>query len=278
MSKPVLLAVVSDVHCGSTLAAAPPEGVKLDDGGKYLPSRVQSWIWDNWCDYWAQIGALAKKTKADLYVVLNGDSFEGGPHHGTTQIVSANPEVQGYLADRIFGVPRKLNPQHLFIVRGTESHVGPSGATEEAFARSIRAEKDRESERWSWWHLRLELNGVRLDFQHHPSTYGNLPWTRPQAAQRMAFRIWSEHKLREFPAPHYAFRSHRHVFSDSGDAYPVRAVITPAWQAKTAYAHKVAADSIADIGGLAVLIHPDGSHELKRFLYPPSLPQPWSAA
>lgn len=276
MDKAVVLAVVSDVHCGSTLAACPPEGVKLDDGGKYLPSKLQSWIWGNWCDYWNAIGAFTKQHEADLYIVLNGDSFEGGPHHGTTQIVSANPEVQAYLADRIFGVPRALNPKHLFIVRGTESHVGPSGSTEEAFARSIRAEKDAESERWSWWHLRVTVYGVRCDFQHHPSTSGNLPWTRPQAAQRLAFRIWSEHKLRDFEAPHYAFRSHRHVFSDSGDAYPVRAIITPAWQAKTAFAHKVAADSIADIGGLAVIIQPDGSHQLKRFLYPPSLPKAWS--
>ena len=266
------------MHCGSTLAAAPPEGVKLDDGGKYLPSKVQAWIWENWCDYWSQIGALAKKVKADLYVALNGDSFEGGAHHGTTQIVSAHPEPQAYLAHRIFGVPRDLKPKHLFIVRGTESHVGPSGATEEAFARSVRAEKDQESGRWSFWHLRLAIHGVRFDLQHHPSTSGNLPWTRPQAAQRLAFRIWSEHKLRELDAPHYAFRSHRHVFSDSGDAYPVRAIITPAWQAKTSFAHKVAADSIADIGGCAVLVEPSGQHEFKKFLYPPSLPQTWSAA
>lgn len=268
---------MSDVHCGSTLAACPPEGVKLDDGGKYLPSKLQAWIWDNWCDYWASIDALRKKEKADLWVVLNGDSFEGGPHHGTTQIVSANPEVQGYLASRVFGVPRDLKPAHLFIVRGTEAHVGPSGSTEEAFARSIRAEKDRESDRWSWWHLRLSAHGVRFDFQHHPSTSGNLPWTRPQAAQRLAFRIWSEHKLRDFDAPHYAFRSHRHVFADSGDAYPVRAIITPAWQAKTSFAHKVAADSIADMGGLACLVHPDGQHELKRYFYAPALPALWTA-
>lgn len=276
MTRPVVLAVVSDVHCGSTLAAAPPEGVRLDEGGRYVPSLVQNWIWNNWTDYWRKIKALVAKERAELWVVLNGDSFEGA-HHGTTQIVSANPEVQGYLADRIFGVPRALKPAHLFIVRGTEAHVGPSGASEEAFARSVKAEQDAESGRWSWWHLRFAIHGVRFDFQHHPSTSGNLPWTRPQAAQRLAFRIWSEHKLHDFEAPHYAFRSHRHVFADSGDAYPVRALITPAWQAKTAFAHKVAADSIADVGGLAVTVQPNGAHELKKYLYPPNLPQQWNA-
>ena len=134
-----------------------------------------------------------------------------------------------------------------------------------------------DGDRWSFWHLRLNVFGTRFDFQHHPSTSGNLPWTRPQAAQRLAFRIWSEHKLREYDAPHYAFRSHRHVFSDSGDAYPVRAIITPAWQVKTAFAHKVAADSISDIGGLAVMVRPDGTHELKKFLTTPDLPTAWRA-
>lgn len=268
------MAIVSDVHCGSTLACCPPEGVKLDDGGKYLPSKVQSWLWERWEAYWSQIAALAKAEKGDLWVILNGDSFEG-EHHGTTQVVSANPEVQAYLADRIFGVPRKLKPKHLFILRGTEAHVGPSGSSEEGFARGVRAEKDREGDRWSWWHLRLNIYGRRLDFQHHPSMMGNLPWTRPQATQRLAFRIWSEHQLRGFAAPTYAFRSHRHVFSDSGDAYPVRAVITPAWQMKTAFAHRVAADSIADIGGLAVVIRPNGEHEMKKYLYTPALPSEW---
>lgn len=276
--RTVVLAIVSDVHCGSTLAACPPEGCRLDDGGKYLPSKVQLWLWEKWEAYWQQIHALRTQHDADLWCVYNGDSFEGGPHHGTTQIVSANPEVQSYLSGRIFGVPAALKPQHTFIIRGTESHVGPSGSTEEAFARSIKAERDPESERWSWWHLRLFIHSARFDFQHHPSTSGNLPWTRPQAAQRLAFRIWSEHSLRAIPHPHFAFRSHRHVYADSVDAYPTRAVITPAWQAKTSFAHKVAADSIADVGGIAVIITPDGGTEFKKFLYEPTLPNLWSAA
>ena len=254
---------------------APPEGVKLDDGGTYLPSRVQRWLWERWEAYWQSIQALTRTERGALWVVLNGDSFEGGPHHGTTQIVSANPEVQAYLADRIFGVPRKIKPQHLFILRGTETHVGPSGSTEEAFARSVKAEKDRDADRWSFWHLRLNVYGRRLDFQHHPSMSGNLPWTRPQATQRLAFRIWTEHKLRGLEAPDYAFRSHRHVFSDSGDAYPVRAVITPGWQAKTAFVHRVQADSIADFGGLAVVVRPNGEHEMRKYLYEPALPTEW---
>lgn len=273
-TKPVVVACVSDIHCGSTLAACPPEGVVLDDGQTYLPSKAQMWLWEHWCDYWGEIYGVARDAGADVWAIYNGDLFEGS-HHGTTQIVSAHPEPQAYVAGRVFGVPHAFHPRHTFVVRGTEAHVGPSGSTEEAFAASIKAEKNQESGRWSWWHLKLDIYGIRMDFQHHPSTRGSLPWTRPQAAQRLAFRIWSEHRLRELPHPHLAFRSHLHVHSDSYDAYPTRAIITPAWQLKTAHAHKVASDSIADVGGVLVLVEPDGKYAVRNVLFPPAEVQPW---
>ncbi len=269
--KPVVLAVVSDIHCNSALAAVPPEGVILDDGGTYKPSAAQSWIWDCWNDYWSLVEKTRKKLKARLWCVYNGDLFEGLAHHGTTQIVSAHPEPSAYLADRIFGVPRKLQPEKQFIVRGTEAHVGPSGATEEAFGRSIKAQPSPDG-RWSWWHLRLNINGVAIDCQHHPSTRGGVPWTAPQAAQRMAFRIWSEHQLKGERPPDLVFRSHTHVWRDSWNAYPTRAIVTPPWQLKTAHAYKVAADSLADIGGIVVALPGEG-YEIGTQLYKVALPQ-----
>lgn len=273
--KPIVLAVVSDVHCGSTVAAVPPEGVLLDDGGKYLPSKASLWLWENWCAYWDVVKAHVTEVGGELWNVFNGDLVEGD-HHGTTQIVSKNPEPQNYLTHRVFGVAQALQPKHTFIVRGTEAHVGPAGATEEAFARSLKAEANPETRKWSWWHLRLTPHGCLMDFQHHPTARGSLPWTGPQMAQRMAFRIWTEHKLRDLPAPKLAIRSHLHVTRDSGDAYPTRAIITPAWQLKTAHAHKVASDSIADVGGLIVTVMPDSTYTVRTILYTPELPAPWS--
>lgn len=267
-----MLAVVSDIHCNSEVAAVPPEGVTLDGGATYKPSKAQSWIWDNWCDYWSKVEKLVKRERARLWCVYNGDLFEGLAHHGTTQIVSSHPEPSAYLADRIFGVPRKLKPEKQFIVRGTEAHVGPSGATEEAFGRSIKADPNPDG-RWSWWHLRLEINGLLVDCQHHPSTRGGVPWTAPQAVQRMAFRIWSEHNLKGHRHPDLVFRSHTHVHQDSFEAYPTRAIVTPPWQLKTAHGYKVAADSISDIGGLAAVIQLDGTYEIVKHLYRVALPK-----
>jgi len=276
LTRPALLVVTSDIHVGSTIGPCPPEGVRLDDEGKYLPSRAQRWIWDNWVDFWDTVAALRKKEKADLYCVFNGDLFEGS-HHGTTQIVSNNPEPAAYLAGRVFGVPRDLKPTRLFIVRGTEAHVGPSGATEEAFARTINAEQNPETKTWSWWHLQLELHGTLFDFQHH-GRMGQRPWTRQNVVSNLAAQIFYERARRGLRHPDIAFRSHFHQFQDTHDAHPVRVIQLPAWQLKTSHAHKVAADSLADIGGVTVLVNPNGQLEVIAKLYQPELPPVWRPA
>lgn len=251
----------------------PPEGVILDDGGRYTPSDPQVWLWQCWVEYWERIRELRAKHKARLWVVYNGDLFEGA-HHGTVQVVSTHPEPQAYLADRVFGVPKALKPEHTFIVRGTEAHVGPSGATEEAFARSIGAEPNEALQRWSWWHLRLEAHGVLIDCQHH-GRRGMRPWTEANAVQLLAAEIFFEHARRGWKHPDIAIRSHFHKFADSYRSQPVRVIQTPAWQLKTAYAHRVAAESIADVGGIAILVRPDNDYDVHPILFSPEPPEVW---
>lgn len=270
--RPMIVAVPSDIHCGSTLAACPEDGVRLDDGGMYYGGKHQVWIWNCLKEYWAAVGAAKKELKADLTAVYNGDLFDGPAHHGTSQCISAHPEPQMHLAKAVFGVCQALEPTRTFIVRGTEAHVGPAGATEEAFASIIGAQKNRETHRYSWWHLRFAAHGIRFDFQHHPTMRGSLPWTAPGMIARLAFRIWTEHKEKNLEHPHLAFRSHTHVHRDSYDSHQTRAIITPAFQLKTSYGHKVAADSIADIGGVFVIVYPDGTYEVRKKLFTPDLP------
>lgn len=269
--RPVVFAIVSDVHCGSTLAPAPPEGVRLDDGGRYSPSKVQLWLWDRWESYWGEVGEIQTRLKADLQVGLNGDLFDGPTHHRTTQVISSHPEPQQYLAQRVFGVPQALKPSKVYIVRGTEVHVGPSGATEEAFANQIGAEQNEETGRWSWWHLRLAIHGVRFDLQHH-GRMGQRPWTKLNVVSNLAAQIFYEHAARGELHPHLAIRSHYHTHADTHDAHPTRVIATPAWQLKTAYAHRVVPEALSDVGGVIVTVYPDGQYEVKTKLYRAALP------
>jgi hypothetical protein len=273
MPKPTVVATVSDVHAGSTVAPCPPQGVRLDDGGQYMPSKPQRWLWDNWCDFFDKADACRREVKGNLVVVINGDATEGH-HHGTTQVISNNPDAQSYVAHQIFDVIRKLKPKAIYMVRGTEAHVGPAGADEEKLARWMRCVEDEETGNASRWHLRLMVHGLLLDFQHHPGAGGGkLPWTRSSLAVRLAAQIFYEHAEIRHRPPDIAYRSHVHVSGDSHDAKPTRVIITPAFQLKTSFGHKVASEKLADIGGVLTVIQPDGMYEIERVLYRPSLPQ-----
>jgi hypothetical protein len=39
------LLLVANLHINSTTGLCPPDGIELDDGGRYLPSKPQRWLW-----------------------------------------------------------------------------------------------------------------------------------------------------------------------------------------------------------------------------------------
>ncbi len=255
------------------MALCPNERIRLDDGGHYEPSRLQQWLWSCWLDFWGWIAPQI--ADHEFWLVVNGDLGDGD-HHGTGQIVSRNPEVQSYIVHRSLQEPLQLQPAHKFVVRGTEAHAGASASSEEAYARSLGAEQDPDTHTWSWWHLRIQPHGVLMDIQHHGRA-GQRPWTEASIATYLAAQIWMEHARRNLPHPRLAIRSHTHRHADSYEAHPTRVIVTPSWQAKTAFVHKVAAESIADVGGILVLVQPDGTYEVRKKLYSPELPTPWTA-
>lgn len=270
----VVIAVVSDLHTGSTVGLCPPGPIELDDGGSYQPSTAQQWLWQCWRDYWAEVERVRDRLKAPLFTVLNGDAFDGD-HHGTSQIISRNPMIQAQVASEVMDVPKAVGWDKLFVVRGTESHVGGSGSTEEGLARALGATGDPDTGNASWWHLRMDVQDVRLDFAHHGRT-GYRPWTRHNATLLLAAQIFYEHAANGERHPDLAIRSHFHRHSDSHDAHPVRVLQTPAWQLKTAYVHKVAPESIADVGGLIITIE-DGHVDVRKIIHRPKRGAVWTA-
>jgi hypothetical protein len=274
-----VLAVVSDLHCGSTVALCPDE-IALDDGGSYRASLAQRWLWQSWRDYWDRVEVVrASHPGAHLYQVFNGDAVDGA-HHGTTQILSGNPVAQAAVLNAAMRVPLSLSPERMFFIRGTEAHVGASGNAEERIADGLRRDKrpvegDPETGTASWWHLRAEIEGVRLDIAHHGRT-GQREHTRASAAVLHAHDVFLSHVKRKERAPDLCLRAHYHRFNDSYDACPTRVVTTGAWQLKTSYVHKVAADTMADIGGVIVVIE-DGSYTVEKVQFTASRGHVWHA-
>lgn len=270
-----LLVVTSDHHCGSTVALCPPV-VELDDGGEYRASRAQQWLWQCWGDFWEKVEQIRDEVGAESVIhALNGDVTEGD-HHGTSQIISRHSGIEQAVAREAMKVPAAVGIDHWFVVRGTESHVGKSGKSEEALAAYLGAEGDPEAQTHSWWHLRMERQGVRLDFAHH-GRMGQRPWTKPNVVANLAAEIFYEHAKRGFPHPHLSFRSHLHQFLDTYHVHPVRVIQTPSWQLKTAYVHKVAAESLADVGGVVVVLK-DGRADVRPILFTPNRGAVWTGS
>lgn len=273
-----LIAVVSDIHAGSTVALCPPS-IDLDDGGSYQPSKAQKWLWQNWLAFWSRVEKVRDKEQAKLYQVFNGDMTDGN-HHGTTQILSGNSSVQAHVVNKCMDVPLDLRPDKMWVIRGTEAHVGKSAEGEEKIADGLRKNKnpivkDLDTGRSSHWHAKMEIDGVRLDFAHH-GRMGQRPWTEQNIVNLLAFQIWVEHHRREEPPPHLAVRSHLHRFADTAGAHGTRVIQTPAWQLHTAFTHKVVTESMADVGGVIILIR-DGVLSVEPVIFKPKSPTVWRA-
>ena len=264
-SKRYVVAQVSDVHAGGATALCP-DSVPLDDGGFYVPSKLQRWLFQGWEFYWNRVATVVDDLNAELIVLFNGDLVDGQVKH-TPQVVNANPNAQAQIVNACIAIPLALKPRHIVIVRGTEAHVGQQGSAEERIADGLRRDKrpvviDPDTNTSSWWHWRAEVEGVRLDATHHGRT-GLREHTRGSQAVLHAHDVLLAHVKDGHPHPHLCFRSHHHKFNDSGESCPTRVITSGAWQYPTSYVKKVAADSLTDIGGWIVPIQ-DGAYDLEK--------------
>jgi hypothetical protein len=255
--------------------------VPLDDGGEYRASKAQRWLFGNWEMFWTKEVAKARDAEdAELYAIFNGDLVEGA-HHGTTQILSENPNAQAAVVNAAMALPLSLKPDRLVFTRGTEAHVGKSACAEERIADGLRRDKrpvivEPETNTASWWHWRAEIQGVRIDVTHHGRS-GLREHTRAGGIALYAHDILLSHVKAGHPYPHLCLRGHHHKTDDSYDACPVRVHRTGAWQLQTAHVKKIAADSIADVTGAIITIR-NGEYELRRVEYKPERGPIWRPA
>lgn len=233
---------LSDLQTNSTVGLCPPR-VQLDDGGTYHYSRLQKQLWGDYLDFKDRL--LSAKGNGDLYLVFNGDLHEGD-HHGTAQIITRNTATMQNIAAEVIE-PMAQIADRMFLVRGTEAHVGKSASLEEDIAKDFDFEPNGEKR--SWWQLIAKFKEKWFDIAHHTSM-GSTPVGRGNAANKIAVEAIFEYANRGEVPPDYVLRSHVHRYADSGNVYRTRAIILPCWQYRTSYVHKVSTGKMASIGGL----------------------------
>ena len=275
----VVIAVASDQHARSTVGLCSPKGVAFNDGGHYQPSKGQLWMWDIWEECWDRVGDLAAKHNAPVWWINNGDLVDGD-HHNTPQIVSRSTIQEREIVRDILDVPLlRVKPESIFIVRGTASHVGQEGSSEESIARALSddwpVEWCPEPHQASWYTLMLECEGLFIDALHHGRT-GYRAHTSQNATELLAWDISMERAKNGERLPDIAFRSHIHrYFISAEDQAPVRVIQTPAFQLKTGWAYGKVPESLADVGMVWVLV--DGDHyEVHKHKFRPNRGPVWT--
>ncbi len=273
--QPVVVAVVGDLHCGSTLGLCPSGGVDLDDGGHYSPSKTQVWMWSLWLEYWARVREIRKQLGAKLVCVLNGEAIDG-VHHGTVQIVSGHLGTQMEISRLCLSEAQRLSPDAWHVTRGTEAHSGKSAPADEAIARWLGAVPDPETGASSTYHLLMELAGVGFDITHHGRA-GLRPWTRATGVNALAAELVYAYAGRDW-RPDLAIRNHNHTAADSFDNHAVRVVSNGCWQLASAFGKRIVPDSSPSLGGIIVSCLSPGNYlleKVRRELPTDVSPKPW---
>jgi hypothetical protein len=184
-------------------------------------------------------------------VCLNGDALDGC-HHNATHQWTHNLTDQGKAAEKILEPIVKACYGRYFHIRGTEAHVGPSGAEEERLASSLGAIKNDagQAARYDLW---VRVGSGLAHISHHIGTAGSMHYESTAPMRELSEAYVEAGRWNNEP-PDWVVRSHRHrnvevrVQTHKGFA---TCCTTPAWQLKTPFAYRVAGarQATPQIGG-----------------------------
>ncbi len=259
MRHEIAIAVISDLHIGSTVALFPERYV-TPDGQTLYASPAQRWILGNWNRYWAEFHSIKAKKKS---IIVNGEFCEG-VHHNITQI-AGTAELMEEIAVSMLK-PHVAKVDALFVVKGSEAHSKPGGTSDEAVARELGAKPCTGTGARASYHWRINAGGVFLDCTHHITGSGT-PWTRGNNLRRVVLEhLFGTFERNERPA-NILIRSHVHGYN-TWEQNGCRAYVTPSWKLSDAHAHKVAPGNILPIGGLIIKISKGRGDVEPRLFYP----------
>ena len=246
------IVIVSDLHAGSSVALCPSR-FRCDDGQIVETSDIQKCIYAHWQIFWDEFVPMA--TNDEPYtVVVNGDVVEG-QHHRSAQYMSVNEEDHEKIAVELLRPVREKAKGGFYMVRGTEAHVGPSAGHEESVARELETDMlDPEADTHTFWELWFEFGPHLCHFAHHIGVTSSTAYELSALSRELAGNLIEAAQWGDRPAD-VIVRSHRHRYS-SGEipmrGHTAQIIVTPAWQARTAFVFKKVSMRRPQFGGVVL--------------------------
>jgi len=277
---------ISDLHSGSSLALCPP-GFRVDGGQRIGLSDIQKCYWAHWShmiNEW-----LPTVTQGEPFaVIVNGDAVEGN-HHKNVQVWSPNEDDHVRCAAQLL-MPLRNKAEYMFLIRGTEAHVGAGGKLEEALARVLHADVGQQPiERMgeiqyadddtdqlnpipvrSHYELWIRLGAKLIHSSHHIGCTSSTAYELSALSRELAGSLQESAQWGDEPAD-VMIRSHRHRFSFGGipnKKGTARIVITPAWQACTSFSYRIGANMRRpQLGGVVIGLDETGDIIQKEYVW-----------
>jgi len=245
------IVVISDTHSGCGLALCPPV-TQLDTAGEYHASPLQRSLFAWWQEFWHEW--VSRETENEPYgIVINGDTLDGRHHSSVTQI-SQNLDDQRIIARAVLQPIVATCEGDLYMIRGTEAHVGPSGENEETLAHELGATPNELGHyaRFDLW-LEVGPRHALCHFAHHIGTTGRTHYESSALMAELG-EIYANAARWSRRPPDVVVRSHRHrhleVRAPTARGYGV-VFTTAGWQLKTPFAYRIPGGRVTEpqIGG-----------------------------
>lgn len=272
--RDTILALLSDMHTGSSTALFPRNGYQGDGAEDNLvkPNRKQEEIYPTFIRFAGEV-AVARKAKR-LIVVNLGDAIDGF-HHGSMQesLFKEKDQCAAHVILMTEFLSRagfnKTEGDELYYVRGTEVHVKES---EHDIAKELGAVR-AGSKQYVHEVLTLNINGVQNVFAHHGKHRGS-GQNEGNSLRNFLRDIRSDLEKDGLPQIDvlWSGHTHGHTFNShiarkkNGEFHQMYGVICPSWQAKTRYALGKVPMAVNSVGGVYVRIGADGHFGYPRFV------------
>jgi len=266
MARPKRVLVLSDLHAGSALAPWPAD-CPLAEGGRHSPNKFQTYLNDCWADMLDTARSLKPAA-----IVLNGDLVQGCHADRDGQLVTTNPAIQARAALMLLE-PLAACTKRLYVVRGTEWHEGKTSDHVEQLAHTLGAIANPATGTHTWPSLNLAFGKSIVSFAHHIGT-SSIPFYTATVPQRELLAQILEYAMAygaDAPRLRCIVRSHRHRYVAVKPRPGLLAVVTPAWQYKTAYAEAKVPALLSDTGYIVLELQGNDIEHRAR-LYPNPLP------
>jgi len=260
MSPPrrVVVALMSDMHCGHQLGLMAP-GTELidDDGNPWTPqlTKVQDYLHDLYISHINIVVALADGD--EILVIHNGDATQGNryPSRWVSERESDQVKIAAQALKPWLDLP---NVKTVRIMIGTGAHNYGRGSAEVLLAELLQMDKDTSIK--ALYHGLFTIAGVTFDVAHHGTYPGSRGWLYGDGPVRYLRDIMNDAIENGREPPRVVARAHHHVWcrrtlhkDTDTRTYVGDIVNTPSYTGLTDYAHQAARSPSKVTNGMAAI-------------------------